>query len=446
MRTTVDRLEPQSAAVGLRRTLGRWSLTAIGINLVVGGGVFLVHSEIASRLGRWSLLAFITLAFLSVLVGLCFAEVGSRFEGTGGLYLYVRAAFGRPAGFQAGWLYWFTRATGQASITNGLVLAVGFYWPAATHGFPRWTLISLLTVTLAAINVRGIRPTAWVINAFTVGKLVPLGIFIVVGAFFANPAVLIPAGPFSWGAFGQASLILIFIFGGYEVVAVPAGEASDPRRDVPRAVITTVLLITLVNTLVFAVVAGTLPGLALSHTPVADAASGFMGAPGALLIGVATVISITGTNMGQILAGSRMLFALSEAGDLPAFFGRIHPRFRTPVNSILFSTAVALVLALSGSFVLLAAASAIARLLTYIAVCASTLVLRRRTDGSAGTATYVAPLGPVVPVAAILILAALLLGVSREQVIGGALTIAAGMVLYALRSGRPPRELNRASS
>src|SRR5688572_24704490 len=141
----------------LRRELGKWDLTAIGINQVIGSAVFFLPSQVAAQVGNWSPLAFVVVGFASLLVALCFAEVGSRFERTGGPYLYTRAAFGRFVGFEVGWMQWVTRVTSQASIINAVALALGFYWPAVTTGLGRLVLISSVTLTLGWINVVGIR-------------------------------------------------------------------------------------------------------------------------------------------------------------------------------------------------------------------------------------------------------------------------------------------------
>src|SRR5207245_4596541 len=139
---------------------------------------------------------------------------------------------------------------------------------------------------------------------------------------------------------------------------------------VPFALVATILTVMSVMTLTQLVAQSVLPDLAAHSTPIADAAAVFLGASGALLVGAGSVVSMTGNNAGQILTGSRMLFALAEHGALPRFFGRIHPVYRTPFNAIWFTSAVALALALSGSFVVLATASAVARLVTYTGVAA----------------------------------------------------------------------------
>ncbi|MEW5983294.1 MAG: APC family permease [Acidobacteriota bacterium] len=420
-----------AAGPRLRRALGRWDLTAIGINQVIGGAIFLMPSQVAALVGGWSPIAFVLAGAASLLVALCFAEAGSRFEGTGGPYLYVKAAFGRFAAFEVGWMQWFTRASSWASIVNGIALALGFYWPAMTGGVGRATMITALTLVLAYINIRGIKQSSWVINLLTIGKLVPLGLFILVGAWFVDPARLAPVGGVSIEQASAAALLLIFVYGGYDVVPVPAGEARSPRSDVPFAMVATIISVTAVMTLAQVVALGTLPELGASRTPLADASLLFMGAAGALIIGVGSVVSMTGNNAGQVLTSSRMLFALAEHGQLPRIFGRIHPVYRTPVNSILFTTAVALTLALSGSFVMLAAVSAVARLVTYTGACAATLVLRRpRYGGTVKHATFVVPGGPAVPVLAIVVSLAILAGATKAQLIGGLLALAAGALLF----------------
>lgn len=422
-----------STTPSLRRELGKWDLTAIGVNQVIGAAVFALPAALAASAGAWSPWLVAGVGLASMMIAVSFAEVGSRFEGTGGPYLYTRAAFGRFAAFEVGWLLWFTRAASWASVINVLATSLGFYWPGLTSGAPRAILITLVIATITLINIRGIRQSSFVINVLTVGKLAPLIIFIAIGVFYIQPGLFSYSSTPSTGQLSTAALLLIFAYGGYETVPVPAGEARDPRRAVPFALIMTIVVVAAVMTLVQIVALGTLPGLATSRTPLADAAGLFIGAGGAALMTVGAVLSTTGNNMGQALSGPRNLFALAEQGDLPPWFGRIHPAFRTPVNSILFTAGVSLVLALSGTFVAMAAASAISRLLVYVATCASTI--RLRDPGFAGRvnpATFVVPFGPVIPLAAILISLAILFGATTLQLTAGLGAIIAGAVLYVI--------------
>ncbi|HEX7780708.1 MAG TPA: APC family permease, partial [Vicinamibacterales bacterium] len=211
------------------------------------------------------------------------------------------------------------------------------------------------------------------------------------------------------------------------VIPVPAGEARDPQRAVPFAMVTTIAIVGVVMTLVQVVAVGTLPGLAQSRTPLADASLLFLGAAGALIMTTGAAVSMTGNNVGQALSGSRNLFALAEQGDLPAFFGHVHPKYRTPDFSIVFISSCALAMALLSDFRTLAAVSALARLVVYGGTCASVLALRRQ-----GPAPFTIPLGPVVPVVAIVISIALLYGATELQFKVGAAFLLAGAVLYVL--------------
>jgi basic amino acid/polyamine antiporter, APA family len=417
----------------LRRALGRWDLTAIGVNQVIGGAIFLMPAQVAAQIGGWSPIGFVLMGLASMTVALCFAEVGSRFEGTGGPYLYTRAAFGRFAAFEVGWMQWFTRASSQASIMAAIAVALGYYWPTVTAGWPRHLVLTAVTATLTVINVRGIRQSAWLVNALTIGKLVPLAVFIVAGLAFIQPAALVSLPPITWTQASTAALMLIFVYGGYDVVPVPAGEAIDPRRHVPYALIMTIVVVTAVMTLAQIVAQSVLPDLAVHKTPIADAAAVMLGAGGALLVGIGSVLSMTGNNAGQVLSGSRMLFALAEHGELPAFFGRIHPTFRTPANAVIFTAAVALTLALSGSWEKIAIVSALARLVTYTGACAATLQLRRpEFRDRVKPATFTAPLGPAVPIVAILVSLAVVAGASKPQLLGGTMALVAGAALFLL--------------
>jgi basic amino acid/polyamine antiporter, APA family len=425
-------------APSLRRELGRWDLTAIGVNQVIGGAIFAQPSLYAASVGGWSVWLVAAVGLASMLIALSFAEVGSRFDGTGGPYLYTRAAFGRFAAFEVGWMMWFTRAASWAAVINVLATALGFYVPALGSGWPRAAFISAIIVTIAAINIKGIKQSSLVLNVLTVGKLLPLIAFVVVGIFFIDTAPLVPHQAPSLAQLSATGLLLIFAFGGYEVVPVPAGEARDPRHAVPFALIMTIIIVTILFTLVQIVALGTLPGLAASKTPLADAAMLFMGGSGAALLTMGAVLSTTGNNMGQALSGSRNLFALAEQGDLPRFFGFVHPIFRTPVNAILVTSGVSLVLAVSGRYADLALVSAISRLLVYVATCASTLRLRSLAfSGLVKPPTFVVPFGPLIPSAAIVIALAMLAGARREQLIAGAVSLVVGGLLYliAVRRG-----------
>jgi len=419
---------------GLKRELGKWDLTAIGVNQVIGGAVFLMAAPLAAQIGSWSGIAVAMVGVLSLLIALNFAEAGSRFEGTGGAYLYTRAAFGRFFSFEVGWMMWVTRVASWASVVNGLTTALAYYWPelgANQPGLAREAVIAGVIVTIMVINVLGIKQSAWVVNTLTIGKLTPLVIFILLGLPYVTFDALRPDVSLTWTQISTSALLLIFAYGGYEVVGVPAGETKNPKTAVPFAMVMTIIVVGIVMTLAQVVAMGTLPNIAASQRPLADAALIFMGAWGALLMTTGGAVSMTGNNMGQALSGSRNLFALAEQGDLPSFVGKVHPKFHTPATAIIITSLVALALALFGDFVTLAASSAVSRLLVYAGTCASVLVLRRQ-----GRAAFTIPGGPVVPVVALVISLAILGGATSLQLQVGGYALVAGAVLFAIARWR----------
>jgi len=411
----------------LKRALGPWDLTAIGVNQVIGAAVFLMPALVAAQVGSWSTLAVLCVGLLSMLIALCFAEASSRVESTGGSYLYTRAAFGRFVGFEVGWMTWFTRVASWAGVAFGLTTYLARYWPVLEDGTGRGIFLTAIFGLLTVINIVGIRQSAWVVNTLTIGKLLPLIIFIAAGIAYVEWSRLTPAWPLPSEEFPAALLYLIFAFGGYEVVPVPAGEARKPTRDVPFAMIMTITIVTIITILVQVVAQGALADVASSTAPLADAAIIFLGAGGALLLTAGAAISTTGNNMGQSISGSRSLYALAEQRDLPSPIAWVHPTLRTPVVAILITSIVALTLALTGSFAKLALASAVSRLLVYAGTAASVLALRRR-----GPAPFTIPGGPVIPVAALAVCIALVAGATGEQFKIGGIALLAGAALFAI--------------
>jgi amino acid transporter len=429
----------------LKRALGRWDLTAIGVNQVIGGAIFAMPAVIAARAGAWTPWLIVAVGVASLLIAVSFAEVASRFDTTGGPYIYARASYGRFIGFEIGWMQWFTRVASWASVINVLVASLGFYWPALTEGATRFALLIGVIAALTMVNILGIQQSAWVVNGLTIAKLAPIALVIVVGLPAIDTVRLHATSTLSLGDAAATALLLIYTFGGYEVIPVPAGEAKDPRRAVPFALIMTILIVTVVFVLTQVVTLGTLPGLATSKTPLADTSALLMGGTGAAIVTLGAVFSTLGNNMGQCLSGSRMLFALAEEGDLPSFIAYVHPRFRTPVNAILCTAAVSLALAATGTFVTMAAASAVSRLVIYLFTCWATLRLRatdhratdhRATDHTDHTdhakASFRTPFGPVVPLAAMAIVLAILVGATTEQKTGGLVTLAVGAGLFGI--------------
>lgn len=366
---------------GLVRAIGRWSLAALIVNCIIGSGVFGLPSVLAGLVGRASVFAVIVAAAAMGIIMACFAEVSSRFAETGGPYLYAREAFGRFMGIQVAWLVWFVRLTACAANANLFVIYIGEFWPPVTRPLPKLVTLTLLVGILAAINFRGVRVGTGVSNAFTVAKLSSLGVVAAAGTFYlvASPRVIeqasVSPGANTWA---QAMVLLIFAYGGFEAALISAGEAENPRRDMPFGLFAALVTCTVIYGLIQWVVVGVLPDPGHSERPLADVAHIVMGHGGAVLIALGALFSIYGYLSGNMLATPRITFALAECGDFPSVFGAVHPRFRTPHFSILVFAFLVWLLAIFGTFAGNATLSAGSRLFYYGVICAALPVLRRK--------------------------------------------------------------------
>jgi basic amino acid/polyamine antiporter, APA family len=424
---------PARQPTRLLRDLGVWDLAAIGINGVIGGGIFILPATVAQLLGTAAPLAYLLAATVVSLVALCFAVAGSYFTTAGGPYLYAHKAFGPFVGFQVGWVTWLVRATSLGALSSGLATYLGYFWSAAALRWQKQAIITAVFACLVVVNVWGVRSGARVVNLLTLVKLLPLTLFVGVGAFAVDLHRVLPIQEVSLQRLGESALLLIFAFGGFEILVIPAEEMVNPRRDVPRSLLATMMVVTLVYASIQWVAAGTFSALAGAPAPLASAAAQFMGPFGGTLMTVGAVCSITGTMSGLMLAGPRVTYALAQNQQLPSWFGAVHPRFRTPYLSILFLGGVSLALALSGTFVQLAGLAAIARLLQYIATCLALVKLHKEMD--LGPARFKLPGRHTVPVLAVILCAGLLLQSKADQVYltAAALGIGAGLFWLAGR-------------
>jgi len=378
----------------------------------------------------WSLLAFLVCAIVVSIMVVCFAEVGSRFTGTGGPYLYVRAAFGPLAGFEVGWLLWIARLTAFAASCNLFISYLGYFWPGATTPAARAVSIILIVALLTALNLSGVKNSTTVANVFTVAKLVPLTLFVAVGIFFVRGEAY-QFGPLpSFDAFSVSVLLLVFAFSGFELATIAAGESRNPQKDLPPALLMAIGIVVFLYLMIQVVAIGTLPAaeLAASSRPLADAARSFLGPAGGAIISAGALVSIGGNLLVIILVAPRLIYAMAERGEMPAWLGLVHPRTRSPNPAILVTSAVVLALTLSGTFVYAATISVIARLLAYTSTCLALPMLRRKPD--APPATFRAPAGWLLAGIALVVSGWLLSRVTLAQLRDAGIAILIGFLIH----------------
>lgn len=420
-----------SSQRSLVRAVGFWGLVAMCINAVVGSGVFLLPAESYRLLGPFSLWAPLLFAIPVFILVLNFAEAASHFTQPGGAYLYTKTAFGDFIGFETGFMNTLARVTSLAALSNGFVVSLARLWPAAAEPMTRALLITLALALFATIHALGIRYGAGVIYFFTAGKVIPLVIFITVAlvVFRTNPipaSFALPAWEADWS---EAALLLLFAYAGFENLGIPAGEYRNPRKHLPFALLTGILAIAVIYVLAQLAAMSALTDLGNTGTPIADAAAVVLGTFGATLVTVGAVLSILGTNLGTMLEGSRMIFALGRGRGFLSFLGYIHPKTRTPVIAIFLLAAIAIPVAIAGSFAQLAVLSAVARMTTYLFTCAAVPRLRRISPG------FVSPGGWLVPVLGVAIALTLFVTLKAQHLIAALIALTIGGLLW-LASGR----------
>ena len=363
-----------------RRLLSRLDMTAIGVNAIVGSSIFIFPGRLAALLGPASIAAFALTAFILAPVALCFAAAASTRTRAGGPALYAQESFGPLAGFCVGWLCWVTEIVSWAAVATGLAAYAVPFWPGLAAPSAAKIVAALSILILAGINLFGAKPGARVSTALTAAKLLPLLAIAFAGVplwLRASPTALTPFAPHGWRALPQACFLAYFAFQGFEVVPVPAGEAREPGRDAPFAVLLSLLSAAALYTLVQAAALAAVPGLAGSQRPLAEAGRALFGARGESLVALGAVVSMAGFTAGCALGGPRYLVALGAEGHLPRVFARGAARTGAPVAAILVTAAAALAASVLLDFDRLIDFGNVVIGAQYLATCASVLSDRR---------------------------------------------------------------------
>lgn len=425
--------ESGSARPSLVRAIGRWALTAAVINSVIGSGVFGLPAPLAALAGQWSPVTVLVAGVCIFTIVLCFAEVGSRFDGAGGPYLYTREAFGAAAGFQIGWLHIWTRLISAAAVLNVLAsyLVPLIPWTGTPAG--RAIAMTLAMVLVTSVNVRGVRQASWTVNAFTIAKLLPLFAVIALGAIHFDSEIL-ASQEVAEPKWTDAVLLLVFGYGGFESAVVAGSETKDPKRDTAFALIAAMIGITIIYCLIQLAVVSVLPDAATNSAPVTATLGRMLGPPGLALGSVAVIISIYGWLTGFALMSPRIIFSMADRHELPGFLAQVHPILRTPWIAVILNSIIALGLGLASSFGQLATFSAIVRLGIFIATCGALIALRKRWGMPDG---FRAPGGPAMAIAGIAFCLWLLSTRSLAQAWFLPVIVAAGgLVWLAMRGSR----------
>jgi len=421
------------ARPGLDRVIGVGGLASVAINTIVGSGIFGLPGIAAAMLGPAAVLAYLVCALLIGLVGLCFAEAGSRVGGGGGLYAYATESFGPVVGGIAGTLLWLaTDVVSSAAVVNLLVQTIALEISAVGSGTGRLLMIVAVYTVLAAVNIRGVRAGTRLSLLLAVVKTAPLVLLVVAGAFFVNAANLQVAAAPAASQIAQASVVLFFAFMGLEGGLNVCGEVVQPARTVPRAIFVALVVVAALYMGLQTVAQGVLgDALRGSPVPLVALASSIMGPWGARLLFATTLLSITGFLAADMLGSPRVFVALAARQQLPRVLAAVHPHFKTPATAIAIYALAAAVAALSGTFRQLVVLSTSGTLLLYLIACLGLLRLRARNVAAFGSC-FRAPGGPLVPLAASGIIIWLLTTLRWMELLATLAVVAASGAAYTL--------------
>lgn len=419
------------SGVAPERTIGPFQLLALGVNGIVGVGIFFAPAEVAAQApGLGAVWAFALTGLALVPVAFAFAVLGRRFDSDGGPVVFARAAFGERVSFLVGWVAYVSAFLSTSAVMAGLARAVA---PSVGLGGPvgERLLASALVTGLAALVASGIRVSARTWTALTVLKLVPLAVLL--GAFFFLPDRAVPPPlPATGASWLKAGLTVMFAYQGFEIVPVIAGQVRASERTVPMATVGSLLLAMLLYVgLVWACVAA-LPDLARASAPLAQAAGVWGGAGLERLVGAGTSVSALGICVGMMVTTPRYLSALAS-GERSLFGLERMSASGVPMRALTVTWALVLGFVNLGDLSELFALSAIAVLMQFGVTAAALAVLSLRRERN------------LRPVHALLAVPTLVLGLtlvafgaSAREAAVAAVAVLAGLALMQLSRPREP--------
>ena len=411
----------------LVRRLSGFGLWLLIVNGMIGAGIFGVPAEAARLAGSFSPWVFAICGLLQLPIMLCFAQLGSYFKGTGGPVLYAQAAFGPLVGFQVGWCLYVGRLMAFSANLNLLVSSLGYFLGGPVAPGLRVALMLAICSLLTLLNAVGARGAIRWLGTITCLKFVPLLALVMFG-LTRLPLLLREPTPTIPHDLGAAVLLVIYVYTGFEGGSVAAGEARNPQRDVPRALLAALAVCCVLYVLIQAVSVAALPALATTPRPLVDAAEALMGPVGALLLTAGVIASVGANLVGSMFALPRITYRLALDGHLPRWFGTVHPTYNTPIASIVFYGTAAFLLAATGSFVWLAGLSVVTRVPLYLCCIGAIPRLQARLGDSPQALRL--PGGYIVPVLAVIVCVGLLTQVKASAYGNGAAFLAVGSILY----------------
>ena len=369
---------------GLRRRLGLPLLLLYGVGITIGAGIYVLIGAVAGHAGVYAPWSFALAAAAMALTVGSYAELSTRFPVSAGEAAYVRAATkSRAASTAVGLLTLLIGIVASATVSLGAAGYIGEY-----VALPRGVIAGAVLIALGAVAAWGILESVLIASVFTLIEVGGLALIVVAGLQAGVPVAAVlttppPLEPAVLSGIGYASLLAFFAFIGFEDLANVVEEAKVPHRDIPRAMVLTLIVSTLLYLLVAAIAVAAVPpeALAASPAPLALVMRSLTGAS-PLLISLIAIVATLNTILAQLSMAARVIYGMAKQNDLPAALGAVHARTGTPVVATALVVGATLVLALTVPFERLAEGTSLATLAVFAMVNLSLLRLRARAEPS----------------------------------------------------------------
>jgi basic amino acid/polyamine antiporter, APA family len=428
----------------LKRSIGPISLVLLGLGSIIGAGIFIVTGVAAANYSGPSLLiSFIISAIACTFTALCYAEFASMIPISGSVYTYTYVTLGEMFAWMIGWVLIFEYlisasavAVGWSSYTVGLLVSFGIILPEyLTSSLAMGGLINLPAVVivglLSGVLILGAKESARVNAAIVLANIAVIVVFIVVGLKYIDPANYTPFTPFGIVGIFQGAAMVFFAYIGFDAVSTAAEEAKDPQKNLPKGIIGSLIISSILYIVVAAVLTGMVPYKLLNNAAPVAFALQYVGSNWiASIVSVGALCGITSVLLTSLFGQTRIFFAMSRDGLLPGIFSKVHPSYKSPVISIMLVGIVAAFIAALVPLAVIIELVNIGTLSAFIFLAISVMVLRRKQpDIPRG---FKCPFVPVIPIISIFSCIFLITQLSSTTLQRFAISLIIGASIYFL--------------
>lgn len=417
----------------LKRDLSFFDVTNIVVGSIIGADIYIASAVTAGLVGPLAIFAWVIAGAFAIVLALVFAYCSYYVPKVGGPFAFVTRAFDSFYGFLTGWSLWIAELIALPIFAIAFTQYLGYFL-----NLEPWQDILIKGVFIfgiTTINIVGVRAAGKLNDVLTLLKLSPLVMFILAGFYFVitKPQGIIdnytPLAPMGVDNFGAALVLIFWAYVGFEIGTLPASEVKEPKRTIPKAITTGIMIVLvfylLTNFVLFGITNWT--ELAETKVPLVYTGTAMLGTAGAIIIGIGALISVSGSNESGTLGTSRLSYAMAINGLLPRFFSKTHRKFKTPYVALMIQGSIAFILCNVAGLTSLISFSVFNLAFAFFFVCLALLMLKKKSEHSLRGQT-------VLPLVGMAICAYLFYSTSTTDKIIGSIVILAGIPIYAFFS------------